>query len=734
MSRSRRCGSTPTSRGSGFRRKPRRSSRSTNVPRPPAASRCCSCSRAKARSTTSPCGRATRSPCPRPHNPSMSTATCGSYAAWEANSHENESRHLGPRADGHPLRPRRLPAAVARRADPRESAARRRRARRTDRRLRVPLPRGAEPREPRRRPRRARRARDLLHCVGAARRPALREGRSDVARRFRPLRGGAAVPRGGRSRRRGRRADDHLARRRGLQLSVPGAVRRGVVAPARRHRAGGRAPRAARAAPLPRAQELRAGDEDPHVERRHDAVRDLEAARTRHRQRQGQHGLAAPDHERREPGGVRRAARGAGPARPPARELGLGRVRRRQHGRGDALHGNPGARARAAARELRHERRAARLRPLSVHRGSGRVGAAVRAPVALHRRRCIAHRRVGAARGAVAQGRRARVRDRLRGARGVIAGVDVGTTAVKAVAIDADGNVLAREEESYELSTPQPGWAEQDPDDWVRAAERALPRVDATSVGFSGQMHGLVALGEDDVPLRPAILWNDQRTGAECAEIERRIGLERLIELTGNRAPSGFTAPKLLWLRAHEPDVYARIRSVLLPKDYVRLKLLGERAIDVADASGTLLFDVAQRRWSDEMLDALEVPRDWLPPVHESPAIAGAGDQAAGALGVGVAGPGPVSVVLGTSGVVFGVLERFEADPEARVHVFCHAVPGTWHAMGVMLSAAGSLQWLRDAVAPDAPFDELVDEAAKWPPSCEGLLFAPYLAGERTPH
>lgn len=316
----------------------------------------------------------------------------------------------------------------------------------------------------------------------------------------------------------------------------------------------------------------------------------------------------------------------------------------------------------------------------------------------------------------------------------MIVGLDVGTTAVKAIAIDADGNVLAREEESYALSTPHPGWAEQDPDDWARAAERVLARLDATSVGFSGQMHGLVALGADDAPLRPAILWNDQRTGAECLEIERRLGLERLIELTGNRALTGFTAPKVLWLRAHEPDVYTRIRSILLPKDYVRLKLHGERAIDVADASGTLLFDVAQRRWSEEVLDALEVPGEWLPPAHESPEIAGAGDQAAGALGVGVTGPGPVSVVLGTSGVVFGVLERYEADPQARVHVFCHAVPGTWHAMGVMLSAAGSLQWLRDTIAPEASFYSLVADAAAWPPGCEGLLFAPYLAGERTPH
>jgi xylulokinase len=316
----------------------------------------------------------------------------------------------------------------------------------------------------------------------------------------------------------------------------------------------------------------------------------------------------------------------------------------------------------------------------------------------------------------------------------VIVGVDVGTTAVKAVGIDSEGAVLERREESYALSTPQPGWAEQDPDDWVRATEAALASLDADAVGFSGQMHGLVALDEHDAPLRPAILWNDQRTAAECAEIERRIGLDRLIELTGNRALTGFTAPKLLWLRGHEPDVYARIRSILLPKDYVRLKLFGRRAIDVADASGTLLFDVANRRWSEEVLEALELPGEWLPPSYESPEVAGAGDQAAGALGVGVTGPGPVSVVLGTSGVVFGTLDAYKPDAEARVHVFCHAVPATWHAMGVMLSAAGSLQWLHDAIAPRASFDELLHEAAAWPPGCEGLLFAPYLAGERTPH
>jgi xylulokinase len=316
----------------------------------------------------------------------------------------------------------------------------------------------------------------------------------------------------------------------------------------------------------------------------------------------------------------------------------------------------------------------------------------------------------------------------------VIVGLDVGTTAVKAIAIDEDGEVRARAEEAYPLSTPHPGWAEQDPDHWVRGADAALAKMDATHVGFSGQMHGLVALDEHDVPLRPAILWNDQRTAAECAEIERRLGLDRLVSLTGNRALTGFTAPKLLWLRTHEPEVFARIRSILLPKDYVRLKLFGERAIDVADASGTLLFDVANRRWSEEVLAALELPGEWLPPAHESPDIAGAGDQAAGALGVGVTGPGPVSVVLGTSGVVFGTLDVFKADPEARAHVFCHAVPGTWHAMGVMLSAAGSLRWLRDTVAAGVPFDELLAEAEQWPPGSEGLLFAPYLAGERTPY
>ena len=262
-------------------------------------------------------------------------------------------------------------------------------------------------------------------------------------------------------------------------------------------------------------------------------------------------------------------------------------------------------------------------------------------------------------------------------------------------------------------------------------------------------MHGLVVLDGSGRPIRPAILWNDQRTGEECREIEERVGLERLIERTGNRALTGFTAPKLLWLRRHEPDAYARIARVLLPKDYVRLRLTGEWAIDASDASGTLLLDVERRAWSEEVLDALELPAAWLPPVLESPATAGAvldgalrgtpvaagaGDQPAAAIGVGVDRPGALSVVLGTSGVVLAALPGYAHDPAARVHAFCHAVPGTWQAMGVMLSAAGSLEWFHERLAPDASFDSLVAEAEAWEPGAEGLLFLPYLAGERTPH
>ena len=328
-----------------------------------------------------------------------------------------------------------------------------------------------------------------------------------------------------------------------------------------------------------------------------------------------------------------------------------------------------------------------------------------------------------------------------------LVGLDVGTSSVKGLAIDEDGAVVGVAERGYPLSMPRPGWSEQDPEDWWRGAAEVLEELDAASaagIGLSGQMHGLVALDQSDRPLRPAILWNDGRTQAQCDEIEERIGFERLVELTGNRALAGFTAPKLLWMAENEPELYDRIAHVLLPKDYVRLKLTDEHAIDVADASGTLLFDVAARAWSGEVLRALEIDRAWLPAVFESPAVsgvthggvpvaAGAGDQAAGALGVGVvAEGGPASVVLGTSGVVFAALDRYEHDPRARVHAFCHAVPDAWHAMGVMLSAAGSLQWLRETVG--GTYDELLSGASEWEPGVEGLLFAPYLAGERTPH
>jgi xylulokinase len=258
-------------------------------------------------------------------------------------------------------------------------------------------------------------------------------------------------------------------------------------------------------------------------------------------------------------------------------------------------------------------------------------------------------------------------------------------------------------------------------------------------------MHGLVVLDDAGEVLRPAILWNDQRTAAECDEIENAIGREQLVQLTGNRALTGFTAPKLLWLRNNERDVYDRIAHVLLPKDYVRYRLTGERIGDVTDCSGTLLFDVARRAWSEEVLAKLDIDPAWMPEVRESPetagetsrgipVAAGAGDQAAGALGVGIDAPGILSIALGTSGVVFAALPEYVVDDDARLHVFCHAVPNSWHAMGVALSAAGSVRWLRDALAADEDFDTLLRRAEKWEPGVEGLTFLPYLAGERTPH
>ncbi len=332
----------------------------------------------------------------------------------------------------------------------------------------------------------------------------------------------------------------------------------------------------------------------------------------------------------------------------------------------------------------------------------------------------------------------------------VLVGIDVGTSGVKAVALDPAGTVLAAAQARYALASPRPGWAEQDPEDWWQATQSVLEQLheqtgQPTAIGLSGQMHGLVALDAHDEVIRPAILWNDQRSARECDEIEATVGFERMVQLTGNRALTGFTAPKLMWLRRHEPDCYARIARIALPKDYVRLRLCAAFATDVSDASGTLLFDVAHRRWSEEMLESLDIEPTWLPPALESPeptgvtakdvpVAAGGGDQAAGAVGVGADRPGPVSVVLGTSGVVFASLEDFAGDDRARVHAFCHAVPDQWHAMGVMLSAAASFQWIRDAAAPGVDYDELIAQASGWDAGTDGLLFLPYLAGERTPH
>jgi xylulokinase len=317
------------------------------------------------------------------------------------------------------------------------------------------------------------------------------------------------------------------------------------------------------------------------------------------------------------------------------------------------------------------------------------------------------------------------------------------------VAIDENGTVLAQAERSYRVSMPHPGWSEQDPEVWWEAAEAILAELEADradGVGLTGQMHGLVVLGADRAALRPAILWNDSRSQPQATAIEQRLGIERLVELSGNRALAGFTAPKLAWLAEHEPDLHNRIEHVLLPKDYVRWRLTGELATDVSDASGTLLLDVSRRAWSPELADAFAVDPDWLPAVLESPVIsghttagvpvaAGAGDQAAGALGVGVTDAhSPASLVLGTSGVIFAARDVYAPDPRGRLHAFCHALPATWHVMGVILSAAGALSWLDDAVGDRDGITGLLAQAATWEPGTEGLVFAPYLAGERTPH
>lgn len=343
-------------------------------------------------------------------------------------------------------------------------------------------------------------------------------------------------------------------------------------------------------------------------------------------------------------------------------------------------------------------------------------------------------------------------------------GLDVSTTATKAILVEGTGSVRGVATSSYEYETPRPLWSEQDPYLWWKAtvdsigrllSESGVGRSDVTAVGMAGQMHGSVLLDEAGQVVRPAILWNDQRTAAECDEIRRRVGRERLIQITGNDALTGFTAPKLLWVARHEPDNWARTRHILLPKDYVRYRLTGGYAIDVADGSGTILFDLAKRTWSKEVLDALDIDLDLLPPTVEgpdvtgtvssaaaeatglragTPVVGGGGDQAANAVGVGAVTSDVVALSLGTSGVVFATTVGPTIESQGRVHSFCHAVPGRWHMMGVMLSAAGSLRWLRDTLAPGTAFEEMVAGAAEVEAGAEGLLFLPYLTGERTPH
>ncbi len=341
-------------------------------------------------------------------------------------------------------------------------------------------------------------------------------------------------------------------------------------------------------------------------------------------------------------------------------------------------------------------------------------------------------------------------------------GIDVSTTASKALIIDAQGNVIASQSYPHRLSTPRPLWSEQEPADWWDASSRAIREVlksvsadDIAAIGLTGQMHGLTSLDADGNSLRPAILWNDGRSSAQCAEITERVGLERLCQLVGTRMLPGFTAPKLLWVHENEPEIYARIAHVLLPKDYLRYQLSGVYASDVADGSGFACLDVAHRRWSDEVLAACEIDRAILPELFESqavsatvsaegasatglrvgtPIVGGAGDQPAGGVGSGIVSMGQVSMSMGTSGVVYAISDRYAPEPHGRLHTFCGPTPTTWFHMGVMLSASGGLRWLRDALAPSSSYAALSDLAAGVSRGAEGLLFAPYLTGERNPH
>jgi xylulokinase len=343
-------------------------------------------------------------------------------------------------------------------------------------------------------------------------------------------------------------------------------------------------------------------------------------------------------------------------------------------------------------------------------------------------------------------------------------GIDTSTTATKALLMDEGGGVLGVSSNEYPYETPQPLWSEQDPALWWTATAQSIREVLAKTstdtaavkgIGLTGQMHGLVLLDEKADVLRPAILWNDQRTGPQCDAIRLKLGREKLIRITGNDALTGFTAPKVLWVQEHEPEIWKQVRHILLPKDYVRYKLTGDFASDRAGGSGTILFDLAKRDWSPEVLAALDIPAEYLPPTYEgtditgtlSPGVAnelglpegipvfgGGGDQAAAAVGTGAVTTGVVSLSLGTSGVVFATTDGPAFEPEGRLHAFCHSIPGKWHLMGVMLSAAGSLRWHRDTFAPGTEYDTLLVPVADIPPGSDGLFFLPYLTGERTPH
>ena len=343
-------------------------------------------------------------------------------------------------------------------------------------------------------------------------------------------------------------------------------------------------------------------------------------------------------------------------------------------------------------------------------------------------------------------------------------GIDASTTGVKALLVDRAGDVVGSATSELPISTPKPLWSEQDPADWWEGAVHSIRTAlqssgidgsEVEGIGLTGQMHGLTLLDANGEVLRPAILWNDQRTAAQCDEIRARLGKAHLIQVTGNDALTGFTAPKILWVQENEPEVYARVAHILLPKDYVRYKLTGGYALDRADGSGTILFDLKARDWSSEVLAALGIPAEWLPRTYEgpdvtgvisaeaarltglkegTPVVAGGGDQAAQAVGVGAVKPGIVALTLGTSGVVFATTGQAFIEPEGRLHAFCHSAPGRWHLMGVMLSAAGSLRWYRDTFALGMGYDDLLAPAVEVPAGAEGLLFLPYLTGERTPH